>query len=137
MDPAIPEFSEDLKRLLAIHEVITANLRAELLERSAGEILYDDFLMGELRKGKSFKKALRNANAQFPSEALSPEDSDLADCEQHYRSILRMDDIDQDWIAIAESAKKLEAVRGQINDTAESLKKENQDSGPLSSADSK
>jgi hypothetical protein len=135
MDPAIPELSEDVKKMLAIHEVLTANLRAELLQRSAGEVLYDDYLIAELRRGRSFKRALQNANAQFPSEALSPENSDLADCEEHYRSILRMEDIDQHRIELEECRKKLRKVDAQICETVESVSNEKQDSGCPPSAD--
>ncbi len=133
MDPAIPELPEELKKLLVMHEMFTANLRVELLERSAGEVLYDDYLLRELRKGKPFKTALRKANAKFPAEALAPTDSDLADCEEHYRSILRMEQIDQYRIAFNECTKNIKKVDAQVSETIQSCAEGKDISGPSTS----
>jgi hypothetical protein len=137
MDPQVPNISGDVKRLFAAHDLFTASLREELAERSAGEVLYDDCLLHHLRKGKAFKIAMRKANAKFPSEALAPNESDLGTCEEHYLSILRMEEIDQRRAALDQCTKEIQQVDAQIEDLIRSRCEPNGGPDPAALADPK
>ena len=111
-----PGFSQDkTQELFRWHELATASFRAELAQRTAGEIIFDDYVLDQMRKGKPFKVALRKANARFPAEALNPADSDgLSDTEEHYRFFLRMQELD-------EYRRQIENFDRQIKETDQKI----------------
>ena len=91
-----PGFSQDkTQELFRWHELATASFRVELAQRTAGEVIFDDYVLEQMYKGKPFKVALRKANARFPAEALDPKDADaLSDAEERYRFFMRMQELD-------------------------------------------
>src|SRR5947208_663559 len=54
---------EERRRLF---ETLSAPLRAELAQRTAAEVAFDDRVLEELKRGKSFEVALRKANQDVP-----------------------------------------------------------------------
>lgn len=113
---------KEAQRILLLHEQATAEFRAGLAERSEAEVKYDECLLSHLRKGKSFKIALRKANKKFPEEALNPGPADVEDAEQHYRFFLRMTELDEKCHTIEsrlglvqESDRKIADIDGQIS----------------------
>jgi hypothetical protein len=87
---------------------MTAAFRVELMQRRPGEVLYDECLIGEMRKGKSFRVALQTANAAFPTEALEADTQLLAEAEAHYRFHLDMEQTDQLCQQLKEYDRRIE-----------------------------
>lgn len=102
------------EELFAAHDRISQPMREELAQRSAGEKLYDDYLLAQLRKGKKFKIALRKANAKFPSEALNPGAGEMRDVEAHYRFMLGMEDLDADRRKIEQFDQEIAKIDVEI-----------------------
>jgi len=119
MDPEAQRL-EEIRKLFYYHDVTTAAFRAELAQRSAGEVLYDDYLLAQMRKGKPFKVALRKANARFPTEALSDSDTDLAELEAHYRFFLDMCQMDEHRKQIGLANQKIAVIDEKIAQLLES-----------------
>ena len=113
-DQPAQNLPEELAKLLRVHDATTAQFRAELLQRSAGEVLFDDYLLTQMRKGKPFAVALRKANAKYPAEALNARGPDLADAEAHYRFLLDMEKVDG-W------RRELEKNQRKIEETDEKI----------------
>lgn len=67
----------------------------ELEQRTPEEKQYDDFILGELRKGKSFKVVLNEAAQKYPEEALQVDDNSMKDAENHYDYLLKHEEIMQ------------------------------------------
>jgi hypothetical protein len=111
----------DFQRLFRMHDEVMGAFRAELAQRSAGEVLYDACLLDQLRKGKPFKIAVRKANAKFPAEALNASGEELADAEEHYRFFLRMEEIDGHRRAIEECDKRIAEKDREIAAVMESI----------------
>ncbi len=111
------------ERLFHIHDAVAQPLREELAQRSAGEKLYDDYLLAELEKGKKFKIALRKANAKFPTQALNPAPDTLAAVEAHYRFMLDMDEVDRHRRAIEATNQQIAEIDVKIADLLHQISK--------------
>jgi hypothetical protein len=104
-----------------MHDEVTGTFRAELAQRSAGEVLYDDYLVAQMRKGKPFKIALRKANAMFPAQALNPGPAEFTDAEAHYRFFLSMEKVDGYRRQYDEHQQQIAKVDGEIATLLESM----------------
>ena len=116
MNPSPGNFPRELQNLFRFHDEATTTFRAELAQRTAGQILYDDYLLAQMRKGKPFKVALRKANAEFPTEALEPSTVDLAAVEEHYQYFLGIMDLDEQRRQIVDGQLKIEENERRIAD---------------------
>ncbi len=109
-----------IRRLLQTHDAVTAQFRAELAQRSDGEVRFDHYLLDQMRKGKKFKVALRKANAKFPAEALNPGES-MADVETHYQFFLDMERIDAVRRDFERNEQQIKEIDQQIAALLESM----------------
>jgi hypothetical protein len=66
----------------------TAWLDEELAQRTDGEKEYDNYVLKQLMKGRSIKKALKMANKKYPDEALAFDTSNIDDIREHYEFML-------------------------------------------------
>ncbi len=114
MDPLSQQPLEEMEKVLRLHDQMTAPIRAKLAQRTAAQVMFDECLLEQLRKGKPFRTALRKANAQFPSEALDASALELAAVERRYRSFLELEDIDA-------QRRKLEQLQHKIKDIDEKI----------------
>ncbi len=130
MDSGPQNTPDELQKLLGVHDQATAAIRAELAQRTAGEVLYDDFLLAQMRDGKPFGVAFREANAMFPSEALKATPTDLADVEVHYQFLLDMEKVDEYRRRLEECNRKIEATDRQIAALLEAMTKGQQQARP-------
>jgi hypothetical protein len=104
-----PDYRPDeIQKMFHLQDQATANFRAELANRGEGEVRYDECLLSHLRKGKSFKIALRKANKKFPDEALNPSREELADAEEHYRFFLEMEGLDENRREVENHMKQIQ-----------------------------
>ncbi len=117
MDPNAERSEAGFAQLLSLHEQETAPTRARLARRTAAEVLFDDYVLEQLRKGKAFRSAIREAGKQFPTEAVKPTDEGLAELERHYQYILNMLEMDERFAeierlrqAICENEQKMVAL---------------------------
>jgi hypothetical protein len=112
---------EEIRKLFRLHDQATAAFRAELAQRSAGEVLYDDYLLAQMHKGKPFKVALRKANAKFPAEALNPGSAELTETEMHYQFFQDMEKMDAYRRRIEECQRQIGATDKRIEILMKSL----------------
>jgi len=99
--------AEDIQKLFRMLDETKAAFNARLAQRSDGRVLYDTYLVAQLRKGKPFKIALRKANTKFPAVALNPADEDLPDTERHYQFFIEVDKMDAYRRQIQECDRKI------------------------------
>lgn len=53
-------------------------------ERTGGEILHDDAVVGALNQGRTIKEALLIAAKKYPDETIEWNDGNIDDIEAHY-----------------------------------------------------
>ena len=66
----------------------TTEFDAQLRQRTADEIAYDNAILDELRKGSSIEKSLDIAAEKYPNEALQYDDNSIDDIKAHYEYLL-------------------------------------------------
>jgi hypothetical protein len=106
-----------------IFETLSAPLRAELAQRTAAEVAFDDCVLEQLKRGKSFEVALTNANEKFPQRALFLSETELPDEEAHYFAILDLENMDENYARIEELNKRIAACDAQIAAKEEQIKR--------------
>jgi hypothetical protein len=121
---------EEVQKLFRLHDLATAAFRAELAQRSAGEVLYDDCLLAQMRNGKPFKIALQKANAKFPNEALNPGSAELVDTEAHFQFFLDMVKMDEYRRRIEECQQHIGKTDREIATVLETLERDEGKAGP-------
>jgi hypothetical protein len=114
MNPDSSKLLPNTEQLFRLHDQASAAFRAELAQRSAAVVLYDDFLLAQMRKGKPFKVALRKANARFPAQALTPSSADFADTEAHYQYFLDLETMDEYRRRLEENERQIEENERKI-----------------------
>src|SRR3954466_14152285 len=115
------DLSYEERRLL--FETLSAPLRAELAQRAAAEVAFDDWVLEELKRGKSFEVALLKANQQFPQKAFSVSETELLDEEARYFAILDLENMDESHARIDELNKRIAASNSQIAAKEEEIKR--------------
>ena len=115
------QHSKAMEEMLRVHDQAAARFRVELLQRSAGEVLFDDYLLDQLEKGKPFKIALRKANAKFPAEALNPGSDDFAAVESRYEFILGMREIDGYRAELERTKRQIAEADQKIDEFLQSM----------------
>ena len=62
---------------------------ADLNDRNPDEIKYDNIILNELRRGKSFKQAFESGKKKYPQEAWCPgNEEEFNQLEIHYNYLL-------------------------------------------------
>ncbi len=80
----------DVQKALLEWDDLTAGYRSHLAGRTAGQIVYDDAVIGFIASGLSVKGAVLLANRLYPSEALRLAPDTIDDLEDRYFYLARI-----------------------------------------------
>jgi len=82
-----------MEEIFKLYLKSTKDLRAMLAERSPEEAVYDEEVLGGLRKGWSIKKAVKRAGEKYPDEALQWNKDTAATFSEHYEQLMRHEEV--------------------------------------------
>ncbi len=116
---------DDLEVLLQQYESTAESIRQELAERTEDEKQYDDYLIGQMKKGKKFNIALRKANNRYAQEALVPDANQMADVERRYRFIIDMEKIEVMKKEMSDCNKQIDEIDRKIEEEVMKISQQN------------
>jgi hypothetical protein len=102
-----------IEQLLQEFENASATIRADMAARTAGEMLYDEAVVGFMIAGRSVEEAILCANQLYPSEAFALTPASVDDLEAHYWSLKRIfiADCVREFSATPPPAQRFDAIR--------------------------
>ncbi len=77
-----------MKEIIDLYNQSSSWFEESIQERTTDEIAYDEAVIKELKKGRSIKKALKEANKKYPDEALQYDKRSINDIAAHYDYLL-------------------------------------------------
>jgi hypothetical protein len=116
MNPTDTEVVDQIRQSLHWLEERSARFWAQTAARTAGERMFDDYLVTQLRRGWPFGEALCEASARFPEGGGVPDPGRVAEMESRCRFLATLQEADELRATLESMDERLREAEEQMSE---------------------